>query len=267
MDWVVLALRLALTLGGWRTVATLMTDFEQILSIDGSKILTMKPNNTVPRIVHFTIGNVELAPYHYLSVRAAHETLQAEEIMIWLPSTDVAGVWWRRVKRIPTVKLMVVDTPTHVFGNEVKETAHIADIIRMAALWEYGGIYIDFDVIAFRSFDPFLSMEATAIPKQGDYGLCNAVIISQPRAPFLRRWMEEYRYFQDSEWSVLSVDRPRELAESGVPNITMLPEEQFFLPSWEMFHNHLIHIGKSWDTSNNTAVHLWVRFIAPLHAV
>ena len=43
-----------------------------------------------------------------------------------------------------------------VYGNEVKHYAHRADVLRLKLLYEHGGIYLDLDMVALRSFDPLL---------------------------------------------------------------------------------------------------------------
>jgi mannosyltransferase OCH1-like enzyme len=66
---------------------------------------------------------------------------------------------------------------------------HRADIVRLERLLEVGGIYLDADVLVHRDFDDLLH-HSTVLGKEGvkpQYGLCNAVILSRPEAPFLRR--------------------------------------------------------------------------------
>ncbi len=41
-----------------------------------------------------------------------------------------------------------------------KKWAYAADYIRLYALYNYGGIYLDMDVCVYKSFDPFLSHRA-----------------------------------------------------------------------------------------------------------
>ena len=51
------------------------------------------------------------------------------------------------------------------FINEAireKKWAFASDVIRLYALYEYGGIYLDTDVIVYRSFDPLLNNKAFA---------------------------------------------------------------------------------------------------------
>ena len=45
---------------------------------------------------------------------------------------------------------------------EAKKYAFCADYIRIYALYKYGGIYLDSDVMVYKSFDPFLNLHAFA---------------------------------------------------------------------------------------------------------
>lgn len=69
---------------------------------------------------------------------------------------------WQRV--MPDYRLRLWDAESFDFGSvpfvkqafESKKWAFVADYVRLYALFEEGGIYLDSDVQVFRSFDPFL---------------------------------------------------------------------------------------------------------------
>lgn len=76
---------------------------------------------------------------------------------------EPTGFWWEEWKR------MVAETPTElvmtkqrditeIFGKEVTHFAHKADVIRLEVLRDYGGVYLDTDVLVLRgSFVQLLS--------------------------------------------------------------------------------------------------------------
>ena len=95
---------------------------------------------------------------------------------------------------------------------------------------------------------------------EGDSGLCNAFIMTKPRAPFLRRWMKEYASFEDSNWSGLSVQKPFQMYKAGDPDITVLNDHAWFYPMWDNSNYGLMTMwfGKSWwDIDRNYGVHFW----------
>jgi mannosyltransferase OCH1-like enzyme len=59
-------------------------------------------------------------------------------------------------------------------------------VVRLQKLIEHGGIYLYADVLVQRDFDDLLS-ERVVLGCEGERGMANAVILSQPNAPFLVR--------------------------------------------------------------------------------
>ena len=103
---------------------------------------------------------------------------------------------------------MEIEAPREIFGRPLKSVAHRADVVRLQKLLEHGGIYLDAGVLVQRSFDDLLD-HSTVLAQEGvdaEWGLTNAVILAEPQAPFLRRWLQEYRSFRgtgqlDSSWN------------------------------------------------------------------
>ena len=78
--------------------------------------------------------------------------------------------------------------------------AHKSDVIRLEQLLQTGGIYLDLDVIALRSFDRLLAVAEkgkTLMGKESPNGLGNAVIVAPPNATFLRFWLDSYKTFSE----------------------------------------------------------------------
>jgi hypothetical protein len=63
-------------------------------------------------------------------------------------------------------------------------------------------------------------------------GLCNAVILSKPRGPFLRRWMASYKNFDGMIWNYHSVQLPGKLAKEYADEVVILDYDAFFWPMW-----------------------------------
>ena len=70
--------------------------------------------------------------------------------------------------------------------------------------------------------------------------MANAVILAEPNAPFLRRWLNEYRSFRsqgkDRYWSEHSVQLPAQLAKAYPEEFTVLPPTAFYWPLWTEDH-------------------------------
>lgn len=114
--------------------------------------------------------------------------------------------WWDEVVRLPGFEVLEIPDFDEVFGNPVHDISHKADVIRMRALREHGGVYIDTDVLVLRDFKELMTGREEMVlgveqahgsmvrPVEVE-GLCNAVIVAKKGASFLERWWQTYRQF------------------------------------------------------------------------
>ncbi len=246
----------------------------------------------IPNIVHFIYGlkNPLYSPgagrfdfLCYLAVRSAVVSLQPDAIYIHYtylsepPSADanadpLTNPWIKRLSKHIT---LVHHPPAHSGA----QYAHLSDTMRLEFLREQGGIYLDIDAFALRSFDTLL-----AAPRPHDvvlgaeggnrWGLCNAVIAARPNSSFVERWLESYRDIDFSkEWNYHSVLLPRKLANAHPTEVCTLAPDAFFWPTWTWRHIDWIHApltleeGKFWRREikrhggslfeNQVAYHAW----------
>src|SRR4029077_6677138 len=179
---------------------------------------------------------------------------------------EPTGPWWE-VSR-PMVTVQRLRAPREIFGHPLIHDAHRADIVRLEKLLSAGGIYLDADVFVHRSFDSLLKQAMVLGEERVDetvIGLCNAVILAEAQAPFLKRWYSEYRSFRskgrDSYWDEHSVRIPYQLSRKFADEITILPHSAFFWPTFnakglaKMFES-----SEPVDVSTAYATHLWESF-------
>ena len=225
--------------------------------IKGYKI----PNvNVVPNIVHFifgldpNFGHLKFGMIHYLAILGAYLHIQPDEIQLHY-LYEPNGEWWNCTK--PMVKLVKEQDITEVYGKPMKmKVAHKADIIRMRILREEGGIYLDSDVIALRSFEELRKYELS-MGLEGEEGLCNAVLIGAPNTSFINRWWDEYRTFDaEKQWAYHSVLVPRQLQRKHPTEVTVLSDRAFFTPMWTQLRA-MYDTDDGYDYHANFAVHLW----------
>ena len=74
---------------------------------------------------------------------------------------------------------------------EAKKYAFVSDYVRMKALYEYGGIYFDTDVMALKSFDKFLDLKAFT-GFEGDVRLTSAIIGAEKNFPLIKEFLQQY---------------------------------------------------------------------------
>jgi hypothetical protein len=147
-----------------------------------------------------------------------------------------------------SVELKQVRNIDEVHGRKLSNVAHKADVIRLEALLEYGGIYVDMDIYTIRSFAPLLHFETVlglegGTPELVQQGLCNAVIVAKPNAPFLSRWLKSYNTFTDSgnSWAAHSVQKPFQLALRNPENVLVLDPYALFYPDWSDAGLYMVH--------------------------
>ena len=192
----------------------------------------------IPKTLHLVFGmgadfgGKPWSLIHHVCLLSAVQRLRPDKVLFHY-SFEPSGPWWRLSR--PLVTLNRVTAPDSVFGNPLNHVAHKADVIRMQVLIEHGGIYLDTDVLVQRSFDDLLDHSVVMGQEKagGSIGMANAVILAEPQAPYLRRWYEEFRSFNDRYWNEHSVMLPARLAAAHPDEVTVLPPNAFFWPTWE----------------------------------
>jgi hypothetical protein len=222
----------------------------------------------IPNILHYCFGMASdfggkpWSLVHHVCVKSALERIKPAACFFYYEH-EPTGPWWQLTRDMLT--LIKIEAPRTIFGNPIVHPAHRADVVRLDRLMERGGIYLDCDVFVHRDFDDLLGHSAV-LGRQGDQGLCNAVILAEAGAPFLKRWYAEYKLFRatgvgtgpNDYWDEHSVHLPMKLSREFPHEIVVLPPEAFFSPSWEHAESRKI-FGSSGpiDLSRKYANHLW----------
>jgi hypothetical protein len=222
----------------------------------------------IPKTLHYVFGMASDAggkPWslvHYACLRSAVERIRPKDVYFYC-EYEPKGPWWELTRTF--VDLERIRAPREIFGNPVIHPAHRADVVRLERLISRGGIYLDVDVFVHQSLDDLLG-NSTVLGKQdvnaAGCGLCNAVILSEPQAPFLEKWYSEYRSFRsrgrDAFWDEHSVQLPLRLSKRFPEEITVLAQEAFFWPSFRPDDIKLIFDSSTQiDISRAFVTHLW----------
>ncbi|XP_041366955.1 uncharacterized protein LOC121381677 [Gigantopelta aegis] len=161
--------------------------------------------------------------------------------------------------KVPELYLIHGEPSTQIYGRAVKVSEHHKDIVRLEAVLEYGGIYLDLDAMVVKPLDPLLNYEVV-MGYEHENGLCNGAIIAVAWADFLKIRHLEYKSFQDKQWAEHSVHLPAVLARKH-KNLIHTEERSFYRPNWEDNDlRQLYEVGQIYDLkTNNYVVHLWIR--------
>ncbi len=227
----------------------------------------------IPNIIHLCYGfadDFDSKPFslvHYLTVKSAVEVHRPEAVRLYY-RYEPLGFWWERAR--PYLELVPTAPPREVAGVPIRHCAHQTDLLRLQVLYQHGGIYLDMDVLSLRSFAP-LRGNACVLAQEGvggSVGLCNAVILAAPRAPFLDLWIKGFdprtslwRGFRsagrDEHWNEYAVRYPAFLAERFPQHVTVLGDKAFFWPTWTDEHLALLFGPSDLTLDDSYCVHLW----------
>ena len=121
-----------------------------------------------------------------------------------------------------------------------------------------GGIYLDLDVLVFRSFQPLLNY-SVVLGRETSYSLGNNVILASSYAPFLCIWQQAYVNYEPWpwNWARFSTWLPHQLATFLSTSLVRVESDAFQRPTYFqldlMFHGH-------YDWSRSYAMHVWHRW-------
>ncbi|KAG2175019.1 hypothetical protein INT43_006081 [Umbelopsis isabellina] len=234
---------------------------QQPVEIDDATYLQLPTvtQTKIPKVVNFIIlqdkPDKDMTMMAYLAVKSAHEMLKPEKIMLHYHNLP-KGKWMDLAR--PFLTLKEVQIPKEIHGNPVNKVEHQSDVIRLQIMREFGGIYLDTDIISLKSIDHLLN-ETMVMGQQGynlEDGLCSAVIMSRANSAFITRWSAAYNHFDDGKWDYHSVRVPGMLAKTFSYDIRVLPLESIFSPRFQDRQKEMYE-GRVYDFANNLMVHLW----------
>lgn len=75
---------------------------------------------------------------------------------------------------------------------EKKKWAFVSDYVRLKALYEYGGVYMDTDMEVLRNIDSFLKYDGF-VCTESHHTVCTAIIAAKPHAEWVKELLDEYQ--------------------------------------------------------------------------
>ncbi|KAI0211210.1 hypothetical protein LSAT2_003966 [Lamellibrachia satsuma] len=155
----------------------------------------------VPNIVHFIWFGKDrkMSFVHYISILSAHKIQRPDAIFVHCDHLPV-GDWWQRLWRRVPLKLVHREAPRDIHNQTLMHMYHRADVAKIQILMEYGGIYLDYDVIVVRSLDPLRKYDVT-LGKEKPPKFIAGIIVARRNALFLRLWYNSYRAnYRQLDW-------------------------------------------------------------------
>ena len=234
------------------------------VDLPGRLSSTSEANDSVSvvHVIWFFPPQTELRFHEALALMAVQRYARPRKILFWYDaaSTPPAGRWWQFARQSVAHLLPVpYQRPTSVFNQTVSVPEHQSDVARLAIIEEYGGLYIDLDVIVVRPLNSLFQFDVPVLGAETPDLLGSGLILARrPGAEFIRRWRRSYAdKFDDTQWNHHSCRVPMTLARR-YPNLVHVEWFSMHRPNWNE-RQWLYTDGLLWDWSSNFAVHLWFR--------
>lgn len=110
-------------------------------------------NGKIPRLIHF-IKDKDFSFMDWWAVMAARKYIKPDRIYFY-SKEELEGCWWRRASKYIQHVVLPEDQWVHSVNRiPVDRIEHQSDLLRNGILYHQGGIYMDTDAIATKSFDP-----------------------------------------------------------------------------------------------------------------
>ncbi len=222
----------------------------------------------IPNDLHFIyVGGKPFSLIHYLAIKSACIVNSPRQATLHY-SQEPAGDWWDKTR--PYVQAVQVVVPSTIAGIPVQALEHAVDLMRLYILQEYGGIYLDIDVICIQPFTPLLNYPCVLGEQgvDGKKGLCNAVILAEKGAFFLQKWIEGFdsatsfwsgfrAQGHDEHWDEMSVKYPMYLAQMFPEQLCIQNYKKFYWPCYYPSHLELLFTQQGYSFPEAYCIHLW----------
>ena len=194
---------------------------------------------------------------YYIAVYSAYLINKPDTIYFYY-HYEPYGIWYDKLKLIPTIKLVKIDIPTHIGGKKIEKTAHKADWVRMNMLYNKGGVYLDIDTICVKPWKHLFNKDVV-LGKEVPNGICNAIMFTKPKSDFFKLWLDKYEsHFNPNGWREASIVLPERLSKEYPNLVTLKDADVFFLPNYT--ETKKIFVDNKEIPKNLISLHLWESF-------
>lgn len=174
----------------------------------------------IPNIVNlvFVLKDPETGDYpiqfsHYLSIYAIYWRLKPDIIYLHTntkpdgPAVQRAkdgatGKWSKLFFEIPGLTINEIKVPTHARnGVPITTMEHKSDFVRVQAVHDFGGIYIDLDVHTLRDLKPLIESGYGGVAgRQVDDALNSGTFMSEKGGKLISTWLDSMHTVYDGKW-------------------------------------------------------------------
>ncbi|TQV90146.1 glycosyl transferase [Cordyceps javanica] len=195
--------------------------YASILSATGVEADRATPAKHIPNTVHYVYilvncsGDLKFAFSEFLSVYAAGYYWRPDAIYLRTNASPeslerarsgAAGKYTRLLLQVLNLKIAKVKAPSQIRGGKpITVIEHKSDFVRVQAIRDHGGIYLDFDVHPLRDIAAIRESGFQAIVgRQKDDEINSGVFMSNRHSRMIELWAEGMHEAYDGEWSTHS---------------------------------------------------------------
>lgn len=231
---------------------------------------------SIPNIYHFVFGfKTQTEEFHLiynLCIRSCVEINKPDKIYFHYRNLPY-GPLWDEIQPFITLNKIEATFFVDTFAYSSKDIeplryAHLADIVRLEVLKQYGGIYADIDTIFVNPLPDYFFQQRCIMGKErADFqkiaavkaggSLCNAWIASEQEAAFCKLWLNHLSDEFDGTWSAHSTFLPYRLSQEHPELIGIEPERSFYHFDWTETGIKRIFNELDTDLKGVYSIHLW----------
>ena len=135
-------------------------------------------------MVYFIKVDSKFGFLDWVAVMAARAFVKPEKILLF-SADKLNSCWWNRTKPLVTHVIL----PKHMWITKqnnivLRYMAHKADFLRNALVYHLGGMYMDNDIVAVKSFEPLLYNQVV-LSRQHGGPLGNGLMLARKHSCFM----------------------------------------------------------------------------------
>jgi len=218
----------------------------------------------VPNVVHYVWFGIDrhFSFIYYLSFISVNKFISPTYIFVHGDALPAETVWWKKVlEEVDNIYFVqTVRRTSAPNGQPLHLVEHSTDLARIKILMDYGGIYLDNDVLVLKSFDD-LRRHPYVMGRATDIDINCGTVLATKGAPFLSLWLLSYDSYRGKgeQYSHKATIVPHQLAML-YPNLIHVEERSLNRPNWKQHEMRVLYLGK-YDWSSNYAIHVWHRYL------
>ncbi|KAI9374714.1 hypothetical protein BJX61DRAFT_540518 [Aspergillus egyptiacus] len=218
---------------------------------------TTTSSSKIPNQIHYVYilrdpaANFTFQFKHFLSLYSTLHHWHPEKIYLHTNAhntsieharTGQSGKWNRLIFTTPNLHINPVDPPTAAHnGHPIDQIEHKSDFIRVSAVRQFGGVYLDWDAHPIRDIAPVRESGFTSITgRQAGGEIMSGTFLARKDALLLRMWEEEMHRVYDGGWTTHSNAAVTRLGQrlARLPGEVLIMEQDAFGPgSWMVQDN------------------------------